>query len=73
MKLLNYIGEFFLFRWIAGLFSRAGDNGGRRSSTRGVSEYKESFFEDDSVPDEPWYNDMYQEHDDYDVTDDEDF
>lgn len=64
MKFWNYIGEFFLFRWIFGKIQHTEDNdipGGKPSNSYGSNEYDW---------DSQSYDDFHEEQDDYDMMDD---
>ena len=69
MKFWNYVGEFFLFRWLFGKFHNDSDNEGVSHHNHDNS-YSDDFSSHDYGGDGPSFNDFYDEQDDYDMMDD---
>ena len=67
MRFLNYIGEFFLFRWLFGKLPQAAD---RDTPIRKSSEFLGYLSKSDGLCHSESYDDFHEEQDDYDMMDD---
>lgn len=73
MKFWNYIGEFFLFRWIFGKIQHTEDNdipAGKSSNAHGYLSNSYSYGSNEYDWDSQSYDDFHVEQDDYDLMDD---
>ena len=71
MKIWNYIGEFFLFRWLSGKYQHARKIDEKNGMSRDYHGYSsESWGGNKYDRDDRTDSDFHEEEDDYDMMDD---